>query len=141
MKTRFFIFVFVFLIMHLSCQSDRYTNFLGTWQPAYGEKNTSLISRIQFMELKNSVIAAIKYTDGAYQQNIYFYVCEKNNGSLIIKPQKYPEEKFNKDDVLTEPTKVYFEAEFRNLYLTNLVFEPCQKNIFQFANGKLQILD
>lgn len=141
MKTKLFIFVFLFLIIHLSCQRDRYTNFIGTWQTAYGEKDAQLISRIQFMELDNFYIAGIEYTHGLRRQKLYFYVCEKNNGSLIIKPDKYFAENNVHDLFLTKPTKVYFDEEFKKLYLTNLVFESCPNNIFQFAGGKLQVMN
>lgn len=93
------------------------------------------------MKLDNVYVAAIKYARLNSNSSVFFYVCQENNGSLTIKPESYFNESNIQSIVLTKPSKVYFEAEFKNLYLINLVFEPCQKNIFQFANGKLQILD
>jgi hypothetical protein len=130
----------LFCFIFYSCQKDRYSKFIGTWQSVYSNNRIQLISRIQFMKLTDFYIAAIEYTNNFRGQNVYFYICHEDNGSLIIKPDKYLEESNRFDFVLTQTTKAYFDNEFKNVYFDNFVFKSSAKSIFQFTNGQLEIL-
>lgn len=140
MKTKIILFAFFSLILFSCIREPKFERYIGTWQPAYNQEQ-QLISRIQFMKLKDFYIVGIEYNEKILAKNeVFFYVCEMEKNYFIIRPSNYFYESSFYDIVLTRPTKVYYDPEFNNLYVANSVYKASPKRIFQYANNELKIL-